>query len=69
MLREAQFVDLPAIVHLYQQLTQEMAALGPDTYRPFLDRGSILLITCRMIWLAYSSRKAKAHLPALHWSF
>ncbi len=34
MLREAQFVDLPAIVHLYQQLTQEMAALAPDTYRP-----------------------------------
>ena len=34
MLREAQFVDLPAIVHLYQQLTEEMAALAPDTYRP-----------------------------------
>ena len=34
MLREAQFVDLPAIVHLYQHLTQEMAALAPDTYRP-----------------------------------
>ncbi|QXG59282.1 GNAT family N-acetyltransferase [Lacticaseibacillus casei] len=34
MLREAQFVDLSAIVDLYQQLTTEMATLAPDTYRP-----------------------------------
>ena len=34
MLREAQFIDLGAIVHLYQQLTAEMATMAPETYRP-----------------------------------
>ena len=31
MLREAQFIDLGAIVHLYQQLTAEMATMAPET--------------------------------------
>ena len=37
MLREAQFIDLGAIVHLYQQLTADMAMMAPETYRPLIS--------------------------------